>query len=47
MGLSEEDMGTYSLAQLGMDSLQNIEIRATIQSAIFKPFPLEEVRRSC
>eukprot|EP00884_Botryococcus_braunii_P002846 jgi/Botrbrau1/12562/Bobra.0169s0097.1 len=43
MGLSEEDMATYSLAQLGMDSLQNIEIRATIQSAIFKPFPLEEV----
>ena len=44
MGLEEAGIGKKdTLAALGMDSLQMVEIRAKVQHAIGRPVPLEKV----
>ena len=44
MGLQEQGMGEKStLADVGMDSLQMVEIRTKISTAIGRPLPLEQV----
>ena len=44
LGLEEAGTGNKeTLAALGMDSLQMVEIRATVQSAIGRPLPIEKV----
>ena len=44
LGLEEAGIGNKeTLAALGMDSLQMVEIRATVQSAIGRPLPIEKV----
>ena len=43
MGLKEEEVGENdSLADLGLDSLQLVEIRSKVQTAIGRPLPLEQ-----
>ncbi len=45
MGLKEGEVGEHdSLAQLGLDSLQLVEIRSKVQTAVGRPLPLEQVR---
>ena len=44
MGLKEGEIGENdSLAEMGLDSLQLVEIRSKVQSAIGRPLPLEQV----
>ncbi|KAK9916399.1 hypothetical protein WJX75_002178 [Coccomyxa subellipsoidea] len=44
MGLKEEEVGENdSLADLGLDSLQLVEIRSKVQTAIGRPLPLEQI----
>jgi hypothetical protein len=43
MGLGEEDIASYSLAQVGIDSMQSVEVRAAIQTVLCKPFLMDEV----
>lgn len=43
MGLKEGEVGENdSLADLGLDSLQLVEIRSKVQTAIGRPLPLEQ-----
>ena len=45
MGLKEGEIGENdSLAEMGLDSLQLVEIRSKVQSAIGRPLPLEQAR---
>lgn len=45
MGLKEGEVGENdSLADLGLDSLQLVEIRSKVQTAIGRPLPLEQAR---
>ena len=45
MGVQEAGMGERStLADMGMDSLQMVEIRTKITAAIGRPMPLEQAR---
>ena len=47
MGLKEGEIGeSDSLAEMGLDSLQLVEIRSKVQSAIGRPLPLEQVHYS-
>ena len=47
MGLKEGEVGENdSLADLGLDSLQLVEIRSKVQTAIGRPLPLEQARPS-
>lgn len=44
MGLSEANVGENDdLSQMGIDSMQVVEVRSTLQRALGRPFPLEEV----
>jgi acyl carrier protein len=44
MGLKEENIGENDdLSKMGIDSMQVVEVRATVQRALGRPFPLEEV----
>lgn len=45
VGVTEQDIGENDdLAQLGIDSMQVVEVRQTLQRALGRPFPLDEVR---
>ncbi len=44
MGVSEKNIGENgSLSQLGIDSMQVVEVRAILQRELGRPFPLDQV----
>jgi acyl carrier protein len=46
MGLNEANIGENDdLSQMGIDSMQVVEVRSTLQRALGRPFPLDEVHR--
>lgn len=46
LGVNEQDIGENDdLSQLGIDSMQVVEVRSTLQRALGRPFPLDEVRK--
>lgn len=45
LGFNEQDVGeSENFGQLGIDSMQVVEVRTNLQRALGRPFPLDEVR---